>query len=295
MWRLRAAYHPHKGDKGWTTGLVYNGYGSRHADFSAADIVVLPYKNATQSGVVPVSYQFNRPVVLLAVADDVATGSGRSIEGIHLHDFLNGWRGELTRFGGHSQAIGMSVETRRLEHLRDSWERAAQVWSDRVAVRRFEYEIELEPGQVSAERLDQLVRLEPHGQGNRQPLIRLRGPLRLPWKARTFGRGHLSAEAIGPDGVRIRLLGWGWEQRSASLEGEFEVLGFLEKDRYRGTVLRLVDSRPSMQSPRAAREDEVTSLEGAASAVAVRHHSPKAITATESFPKVSTDQGSALF
>lgn len=187
--------------------------------------------------------EFNRPTILLAVDGDAATGSGRSIEDIHLHDFLSQWRGELVRFGGHSQAIGMTVETRRLAELRDTWEGAARVWNERVAVRRFEYELELEPSQVSPERLDQLARFEPHGQGNPQPLIRLRGPLQLPWKARTFGRGHLSAEATGPDGVRIRLLGWGWEKRLDELDGEFEVLGFLEKDRYRGTVLRLVDSR----------------------------------------------------
>ncbi len=187
--------------------------------------------------------ELNRPTILLAVDGDTATGSGRSIKDIHLHDFLSEWRGELTRFGGHSQAVGMTVETRRLEDLREAWESAARIWNDRIAVRRFEYELELEPGQLSPERLDQLARFEPHGQGNPQPLIRFRGPLTLPWKARTFGRGHLSAEATGPDGVRIRLLGWGWEKRRATLEGEFEVLGFLEKDRYRGTVLRLVDSR----------------------------------------------------
>ena len=32
--------------------------------FSAADAVVLPYKSATQSGVVPVAYHFNRPVIV---------------------------------------------------------------------------------------------------------------------------------------------------------------------------------------------------------------------------------------
>lgn len=32
--------------------------------FSAADVVVLPYKDATQSGVVPVAYHFNTPVVV---------------------------------------------------------------------------------------------------------------------------------------------------------------------------------------------------------------------------------------
>ncbi len=35
--------------------------------FSAADIIVLPYKSATQSGIVPVAYHFNKPVVVTNV------------------------------------------------------------------------------------------------------------------------------------------------------------------------------------------------------------------------------------
>ena len=188
--------------------------------------------------------RFNRPVILLAVEGQTATGSGRSIDGIDLHDFLRPRSRELTRFGGHSQAIGMTVEKHLLEDLRDSWEQAAEIWNERIAVRRFEYELDLEPGQISPELMAELSRLEPHGQGNPQPLIRIRGPLHLPWKAKTFGRGHMSTVAAGSDGSRIPLLGWGWQERLSALEGEFEVLGFLEKDRYRGTVLRLVDSRP---------------------------------------------------
>ena len=35
--------------------------------FSAADVVVLPYKSATQSGVVPIAYHFNKPVIVTDV------------------------------------------------------------------------------------------------------------------------------------------------------------------------------------------------------------------------------------
>lgn len=35
--------------------------------FSAADLVVLPYESATQSGIVPIAYAFERPVVTTAV------------------------------------------------------------------------------------------------------------------------------------------------------------------------------------------------------------------------------------
>ena len=35
-----------------------------HEYFCAADVAVLPYKSATQSGVVPIAYHFDRPVVV---------------------------------------------------------------------------------------------------------------------------------------------------------------------------------------------------------------------------------------
>ncbi len=38
-----------------------------HLYFSAADIVVLPYRSATQSGIVPIAFNFNRPVIVTDV------------------------------------------------------------------------------------------------------------------------------------------------------------------------------------------------------------------------------------
>ena len=188
--------------------------------------------------------EFNRPTILLGVEDDLATGSGRTAAGIHLHGFLDQWSSSMERFGGHAQAIGLTIATSRLEALREAWQEAAETWRERVALRRIEYELEIEADELSSELVSELAQLEPFGQGNPQPLLRIRGPLRLNWQPRFFGRGHLSADACGSNGSRIPLLGWGWQEKSALLEGEFEVLGYLERDRYRGRVLRLVEARP---------------------------------------------------
>lgn len=195
---------------------------------------------------------FNRPTVLLALDGDEATGSGRSVPAVHLFAFLSRWRDELPRFGGHAQAIGMTVRREQLEDLRRRWEEAAAgEWGDEVAVRRYEYELELEAGEVTWDFFKELRRLEPFGEGNPQPLVRVRGPLRLERAPHVFGQGHLAAAAVGAGGVRIRLLGWGWQERAgALLQGDFEVLGFLEYDRYRGGCLvQLVDARPSAHGP----------------------------------------------
>lgn len=186
-----------------------------------------------------------RPTLLLSVDGELATGSGRSVPGVALHEFLLPWAAELERFGGHAQAVGLTARTDRLVELRDAWEAAAARWPPEVLGGAQTYELELQPRHVSRDLLRQLVQLEPHGEGNPRPLARV-GPLRLQGSPRTFGRGHLRALSTGPDGTRVRLLGWGWEARAAQLAGEFEVLATLERDRLDGDPeLHLVDARPA--------------------------------------------------
>lgn len=188
--------------------------------------------------------ELSRPTVLLSAANGSAIGSGRSIAGVDLHAFLSAFQHRCERFGGHSQAIGLSVAVHELEALRRDLEEAAAEWPATLLAPRLEYELEVAPGEVQEGLLAELARLEPHGQSNPQPLLRV-GPLRLTAEPRLFGRGHLSAAAAGEDGARIGLLGWRWQERQAALAGRFEVLAHLERDDYsQRPVLRLVDARP---------------------------------------------------
>jgi single-stranded-DNA-specific exonuclease len=192
-----------------------------------------------------VAKEFHRPTVLLAVEGESATGSGRSVPGLELHAFLVRWKDRMVRFGGHSQAVGLTVTMAGLEELRREWEEAGTAWPAELLARRIEYELHLAPREVSNALLVQLATLEPFGQGNPRPLVRT-GPLRLDGEPRPFGNGHLSARARGEDGATLELVGWRWSERAGSLRGPFEVLACVESDSYRGgLVLRLVDSRPA--------------------------------------------------
>ena len=196
-----------------------------------------------------VAKDLNRPVVLLAVDGDTATGSGRSIPGIELHSFLAAWNERMERFGGHSQAIGLTIAVERLEELRGEWEAAGEGWPAELLARRFEYELHLRAREISNGLVTQLAALEPFGQGNPRPLVRT-GPLKLDGAPRMFGNGHLSARARGDDGAAVDLVGWRWQERAGSLAGRVEVLACVEHDSYRGgPVLRLVDSRPADEEP----------------------------------------------
>ena len=140
----------------------------------------------------------------------------------------------------------MTAAVDRLEDLRATWEQESEPWRERVSVRTLEYELDLTPGELDPHFVRGLFRLAPHGNGNPRPLIRLRGPLKLATPPRFFGKGHLSGRAEGADGARIRFVAWGWQEKASAFEGEFELLGHLEPDRYLGgSVLRLVDCRPA--------------------------------------------------
>ena len=154
----------------------------------------------------------------------------------------------MTRFGGHPQAIGLSVAVSELSDLRDAMEEAAE-WPPELLVRRRRYELELSAEQIDAALHGELARLEPHGERNRRPLIRL-GPLERVGPPREFGEDHVKLRVRAASGGSsagsrpVWLLGWGWKERVASLDGRFEVLGALEWDSWQGgPVVRIEDAR----------------------------------------------------
>lgn len=188
--------------------------------------------------------EFNRPTVLLQDLGAEATGSGRSIESIHLHRFLSSWNDEFHRFGGHRQAIGLTVATDRLQHLSEQWNEAAQEWEADRLVKRYRYEQHC--GEVTTLRDDlypKLQKLQPFGQGNPAPVLRV-GPLKSARDPRVFGNGHLDLMVEDLEGGRIGLTAWHGAARRPVFEGHFEVLARLAWDDYLGTPsLMLVDAK----------------------------------------------------
>ncbi|HSM12913.1 MAG TPA: single-stranded-DNA-specific exonuclease RecJ [Thermoanaerobaculia bacterium] len=195
-----------------------------------------------------------RPVVLLAVDGELATGSGRSPAGIHLHDFLVGWRQRLERFGGHATAIGLTARTQELEGLCREWRVAARQWPAALLEPELRYDAELPAAAIDDRLLEALERLEPFGHGNEEPVFRVR-ELRVGSAPRRFGRGHASVE-VSIGGARAEMVAWGRAERAGELAGTLDALVRVERDRFRGGLrLALVDARPAgapatLESPR---------------------------------------------
>ena len=190
----------------------------------------------------------HRPVILIALRDGRARGSGRSVPGFDLHRALVSCASHLDRFGGHKQAAGLDMDPGNLEAFREAFNAVAREQLEGVDLRpEIRADIELHLGTSDLALADVLRHLGPHGMGNPRPVFFARG-LRVVGSPREVGRGHLKL-TLEQEGVTRPAIGFGLVARWApeSLSGQrVDALFHLTVNEYRGrrtAQLRLRDLR----------------------------------------------------
>ncbi|WP_282103620.1 single-stranded-DNA-specific exonuclease RecJ [Halomonas getboli] len=121
---------------------------------------------------------FGRPTLVLTPAAQAGmlTGSGRSIEALHLRDALQRTfelaPEALPRFGGHRGAAGVGVPVDELEAFRAAFLQAVgEQLGDTELFPKVFTDGELEPGQLALSTLDELEALGPYGREFDPPLF----------------------------------------------------------------------------------------------------------------------------
>jgi single-stranded-DNA-specific exonuclease len=116
--------------------------------------------------------RFYRPAIVLSIKEDVAKGSGRSIENFHLFNAVYKCKDLLQHFGGHESACGVTISRSNIEKFRDSINRVAHNMIDATDLTpKVEVDMELPVSSLSEELIKELNMLEPFGVGNPQPLF----------------------------------------------------------------------------------------------------------------------------
>ncbi len=151
--------------------------------------------------------RYNRPACVVAVADGVGKGSGRSIAGVDLGAAVLSARqaGLLTDGGGHPMAAGFTVPADRIPALRRFLtERVAALGGDRPAGPELNLDGALQPAAATPQLVRTLDQLGPFGAGNPQPRFALAN-VRLV-KADVVGDGHLRCVVTGEGGGRLKAI-----------------------------------------------------------------------------------------
>jgi single-stranded-DNA-specific exonuclease len=100
-------------------------------------------------------------------------GSGRSVSGIDLVETLRPLGELFLRFGGHAQAVGLTMAVDRIEEFREKFAQSMEPMA-RGSSQRLHAEAELPLSFANRYFFDQLLLLEPFGEGNRPPAFSIR-------------------------------------------------------------------------------------------------------------------------
>lgn len=140
------------------------------------------------------SQHFYRPCFVLKIEGETATGSGRSIDRYHLHKGLETLSGMLLRYGGHSQAAGLTLKAQDLDRFHaalagEVGRRLAQ--PDLIPSLTIDTELPLDD--LNEGFIDQVERLAPFGRGNQEPLFG------------ASGVGPTAVKRVGQGGAHLKL------------------------------------------------------------------------------------------
>ena len=109
-------------------------------------------------------------VLVPSTTPGLVVGSGRSIAGIDLVKTLEPLKDLFLRFGGHAQAVGLTMAVDRIEQFREKFARLLDPMVRRGS-QGMHAEAELPLSLVNRHFFDQVLLLEPFGEGNRPPMF----------------------------------------------------------------------------------------------------------------------------
>lgn len=181
--------------------------------------------------------RYRVPTLLFSIQDGMAFGSGRSVGKVDLFHAVESCSDMLVRFGGHEAAVGITLESSRLDEFRD---RLCAVL-DELPASDFEVprtvDMEVSLSEVDIPIIDEVGILAPFGQGNPVPRYLVRSVLMENRRAQGRPPVHFSCTAV--DGVaEVRGIYFRPDDLDALIDCDraVDIVFGAERNEYRGNV-----------------------------------------------------------
>jgi len=155
-----------------------------------------------------VTRKYNRPCVVLGNEGDFAKGSGRSVNGVNLVEVLGSCCEQLTSWGGHPMAVGVSLEKIHLDVFRARFAEAVRTAAGGDLIEPIlTLSAWLTPDQIRESLMDELEAMQPFGQGNPEPIFGVRGVV-LRSRPEVFKQSHFRFSFDDSRGRRLFGVAW---------------------------------------------------------------------------------------
>lgn len=175
-----------------------------------------------------------KPSILICFEDEIGKGSGRSIPGFDLYEAVSNCNQNVEKFGGHSMAIGITINKNNFESFKKDFEQYAQKSniSDIIPIVEIDEEIMLKD--ISIRDVSELKLLEPFGEANKTPLFLCRNLKINSIRALSEGK-HLKL-SLKDDNFFLDAIGFnlGYLSEEYKIGDKLDVVGTLEINEYNG-------------------------------------------------------------
>ncbi len=192
---------------------------------------------------------YAKPSILICFEGQEAKGSGRSIPGFDLHEALENCKDNIKQFGGHSMAVGLTIETSKFESFKEELEKYAEKMkvSEYVPVIKIDQKISL--NDINISEIKSLEMLEPYGEANKTPVFQINN-VKIE-SIRTLSEGKHLRLTVKDESKTINCIGFNMGKLAEEypLGSKIDLVGNLEINEYRGiqnVQINLKDIRHSV-------------------------------------------------
>jgi len=211
---------------------------------SDTDRVIVVASQGWHEGVVGIvasrlARRFERPAIVLSRSGDVCKGSGRSFNNCNLFELVNTHRDKLSKFGGHSAAIGLSMSHGDLGAFVDGLQDSAVEQCSDIEFIDPDILGELSFGYIDLHLHDAIAQYEPFGEANPKPKFLTRSVEILAVQAMGAEKNHLRF-TFRHDGVILAAVQFKTYE-SYAIGQRVDIVYRISKNHFRGeTTLQLM-------------------------------------------------------
>ena len=190
-----------------------------------------------------------KPSILMCIEEgNIAKGSGRSIPGFDIHEALENCKENIKQFGGHSMAIGITIDNDKFNDFKNQIEEYAEnkQISEIVPVLNIDEKVQLK--NINLSDIKDLELLEPFGEANKPPIFQINN-LKIE-SIRTLTQGkHLKLD-VKEENTRFSAIGFnlGNLANDYKIGDKVNIAGFLEINSFNGMDSIQINIKDIMKS-----------------------------------------------
>lgn len=194
---------------------------------------------------------YYKPCILICFEDgsDIGKGSGRSIKGFDLYKSLTKCKDIIAGFGGHSMAIGISVEKEKFKELQNVFEEITRKAAISELCPIIKIDAILNIDDVTKEMVQSLTQLEPLGEANQMPIFSFKNLKINSIRALTDGK-HLKLSLKSDKNTLIDAIGFNLGELSKEyvIGDKVDVIGNLEINSFNGVEKLQINLKDMMKT-----------------------------------------------